>query len=611
MLFVADASARVLGPMKVSTNGRDIDLGAPRQRAVFAVLAAHTNQVVSRDELIDAVWGADPPPTAINSIYTYIARLRNLIEPARLHRAPSNLLVSDASGYTLLLPPDRIDKQQFVSHLDNARRLHASSALHSAVGELEAALALWQGQPYGGAVGHFVEVERTHLAELRRAAIEQRAEILLELGRHDDAAGELFRLARDNPLRERLAYLLMQCYLGQGRQADALTHYHELRTALADQLGIEPGADVQRLYRLILRRDPAQPPEDARPLARQAVELRPAAVPAQLGRDVPDFTGRTAELGLLHDQVNDAAHASGSAVVVITGGPGVGKSALAVRFAHERARHCPDGQLHIDLRGFAASGEPTPHTTALGQLITALGGSAHAPDSLDRRAGLYRSLVAGRRMIILLDNAASVDQVRPLIPGASSCVVIITSRSSMAGLTARDGARRVTLDAMPENDAIRLFYRVSRRIVATGSYPAVRRLVLECGRLPLAVRIMAERINAAPSPERAIAAFDERFPLDYFDVPGDEQTSLRSVFEWSYRRLPDDVAGMFHALGRHGGPVLTIADAAALAGTEPPVTRRLLDALIDASLVQEPAPDRFQMNPLMFAYARQLHAVGR
>ena len=528
MLIDARAQARLLGPVTASSGERNIDLGPPRQRALFATLAAHSNQVVNREELVDAVWGVDAPATAMNSVYTYVARLRQLLEPTRRRRTPSDLLVSDGSGYMLQLPPDQVDKQRFEALLNNARQLYSASAVHSAVGELEAGLALWQGTAYGGAVGPFAEVERTRLTELRLAAMEDRAEMLLELGRHANVVSELFGLVRRNPLRERLRYLLMLCYVGLGRQADALAEYNDLRSALSDELGVEPGDQLQRFYEKILRRRqaPRVPPAPARQ-APPAINTHGAGrtvALAQLARDVPGFTGRAVELRQLHDLVTTAENLGESAVILLTGGPGVGKTALAVRFAHALSRHYPDGQLHVDLRGFGEGTKPMAPTESLGHLLAALGGSSPTPDDLDRQSAFYRSVVSGQRLLILLDNAGSVEQVRPLLPGAASCVVIVTSRNRLPGLTVRDGARQVTLDGMPEDDAISLLGRVIGRPFSDREYRTARTLVAACGRLPLALRIAGARIVSAPSPDRAIADLAECDLLDRLDVPGDEQS---------------------------------------------------------------------------------------
>jgi DNA-binding SARP family transcriptional activator len=604
---IASIQARLLGTVVVSNDGNDVDLGPPRQRALFATLAAHTSQVVNREELVDAVWGIDAPATAMNSVYTYVARLRNRLEPTRPQRAPSDLLVSDGSGYMLQLPPDKVDKMRFEGHLKAARHLRRVNELHSAVDELSVGLALWHGTPYGGAVGPFVEAERTHLTELRLNAQEDRGEMLIELGRHSEILGELFGLVRQHPLRERLRYLLMLCYARLGRRADALTEFHDLRTTLADELGVEPGEHIQRFHEQILRPDQSRRPESEQP-AFGPVEVGVvgrAVAPAQLSHDTPGFTGRAAELRQMHDLVAAGESAGESVIILVNGGPGIGKTAMAVRFAHELSSRFPDGQLQVNLRGFTDA-QPMAPTEALGHLLAALGARSRIPTGLDRQCAFYRSMVARRRMLVLLDDARSVEQTRPLLPGAASCVVIVTSRSGLAGLTVRDGARRLTLDVLPNDDAVTLLSTAIGRPFQVREHPAVQKLVAACCGLPLALRIAASRINTAPSPDRAVTEFTECDLFDRLYVQGDEQSSLRTVFEWSYRALSHDAAQMFRAIGRHGRPDVMLGAAAALVDASPGGARRLLDELVDAHLVQELSPDRFCMNNLLFAYARQL-----
>lgn len=601
------ANARLLGPVTAYGDHQEIDLGPPRQRAVFAALAAHANQVVSREELVDAVWGTDAPATAMNSVYTYVARLRNRLEPARSQRARSGLLVSDGSGYMLRLPPGQVDKQRFEAHLSLARQQHRTNAAHRAIGELEAGLALWQGTAYGGAVGPFVEADRTRLTELRLAAMEDRAEMLLELERHSDVMGELFGLVRQHPRRERLRYLLMLCYVRLGRQTDALNEYHDLRTTLADELGIEPGEALQRFYTQILRRGPADWPLAARARARDPHPDRGGL--AQLARDVPSFIGRTAELARLDELATAAGRAHESGVFLLAGGPAMGKSALAVRFAHTVAPRFPDGQLHIDLRGFDRSGRPMAAVEALGHLLAALGEPEQPVVDLERMRARYRGLTAGRKLLILLDNAASADQVRPLLPATPRCVVLVTSRNGLAGLTVRDDARRITVDALDEDDAVSLFVRLVRQPLDPANLPAVRLLARRAGCVPLALRAAAARVSAAASPADALARLTASQLLDPLDVPGDDDASVRTVFDWSYRALTDATAAMFRALGRGPEPAFTLSAAAALAGCDPCRARRQLDALADAHLVTEPVPDLFRLNPLVLAYARRLTMV--
>ncbi|WP_327000812.1 ATP-binding protein [Dactylosporangium sp. NBC_01737] len=322
------------------------------------------------------------------------------------------------------------------------------------------------------------------------------------------------------------------------------------------------------------------------------------------------FTGRTAELRKLNDLVTAAQTTGESGVIVLSGGPGVGKSALAVHLGHTLARRFPDGQLHLDLHGFAHAARPMSPAAALRHLLAALGAARTGSDDAEQQSALYRSLTARRRLFILLDNARSVEQVRPLLPGGSSSVIVVTSRYSLAGLAVRDGARRVTLDVMQEEEAISLFSRIVGQPFTAREYPVVRNVVAACARLPLALRIAAARINSAPSPKVAMAEFTECNLFGNLDVPGDEETSLRSVFDWSYRALPADAAQLFRALGTGAGAELTLQDAAELIEAGPRLVRHAMNTLVDANLVHEPLPDHFRMNTLVFAYARQLDSVG-
>ncbi|MGQ0838799.1 AfsR/SARP family transcriptional regulator [Actinokineospora sp.] len=597
--------ATLLGPVQASRGGQIIDLGPPRLRTVFAVLATNTNRVVSREELVDAVWGVDAPATAINSVYTYVARLRGKLEPTRPLRAQGELLASDGVGYMLRLSAGDVDKDCFETHLRRARQCRGTNAAITASSELEFALNLWRGTAYGGAVGPFVEAERTRLTELRLTATEDRAELAYELGRLTDLVGELSGLVSAHPLRERLRYLLMLCYAQLGRRAEALRLYHDVRAHLLQEQGIEPGEQLQTLYEDLLRIRARQATVPAQPAPRPDPPAAGRIVLAQLARDVPDFTGRAGELRELRELTSTVGNGNAGGVILLSGAPGVGKTAVAVHCAHRLADRFPDGQLHIDLRG--ANG-PLAATEVLRHLLATLGTPGPLPDDPEQLCTQYRSMVAGLRLLILLDNAESVHQVRPLLPGASSCLVIVTSRNRLAGLTVRDGARRFVLDAMDEDDAVELFTRVAGRSVATWGQPDVAKLVECCGRLPLAVRVAATRVALAPSPERALALLGncEEELLDRLEVPGDEHSSVSAVFGWSYRALSEDAARMFRAIGRHSGPDFTLAMAAGLAGVDLARCRRMIDALLDANLLQEPVHDHFRLNALIFAYARRL-----
>lgn len=606
--MLASPTVALLGPVLALRDGRPLELGSPTQRTIFAVLAARANRTVSRDELVDAIWGDDAPASALNSVYTYIARLRNSLEPDRARGTRSETLVSDTFGYMLRVAPDGVDVQQFATALATARRLRAENAVRDAVRELEAGLALWRGTPYGGAVGPFAQAERARLSEVRVLALEDGAEMMLELGRPAALAGELAALVHDHPLRERLRYVLMRCYVELGRHADAIREYHNLRGRLIEEEGIEPGSHLQQLYEKVLRGERS----GTRPLRRKtavpsAGRGEPSRTVAQLMRDVPGFTGRTAELEQLHTFVTAAEEAGEPALLLITGGPGAGKTALATRFAHSIAHQYSDGQLHVDLH--AHSDRPGHKTidAALGHLAATLGEPARF-ERVDARAS-YRSLLADRRLLILLDNVACAEQVRALLPGTPSCLVIVTSRNGLPGLIARDGARRLVLDGMGEEAAVELFGRIAGEPFVARHRRAVTKLVAACDGLPLALRIAATRIKVAPSPDEALASFDGRNAVDFLQLSGDSEASLNTVIGWSYAALPPKAAQMFLALGRQHDRLLTLPRAAALSGMDAQGCRRALHALADASLVREVAPGRFRLDGLVLAYAQRLAAA--
>jgi DNA-binding SARP family transcriptional activator len=602
----------LLGSVRASGDGGDVDLGSPRQKALFAVLAARARQVVSREELIDAVWGANHPVTVESSVYTYVARLRRRLEPRRPSRAPSDLLVHVGPGYSLQLDPCQVDVHVFEDQLERARQLGGSSAVR----ELDAALALWNGTAFGGAVGPFAEAERTRLAELQFTAMEERIAILLELGRHAEVVGELTELVRRYPLRERLRYLRMVAFFRSGRRVDALADFRDVRALLIRELGIEPSDDLQRCHQQILRNDPALLATSAEPEPGEPPIEIGAAAPAQLPRVVPPFTGRRTELEQLHALVAEAEAQHEAAIVLINGAPGVGKTALAVRFAHELAHRFGDGQLFLNLNGFSESGRPTPPVEALNHLVSALGG-APVPDDpgsvdLERQAGRYRTMVSSKRLLIVLDNAESAAQIRPLLPGGRSCVVLVTSRNRLSGLAARDGAQRMTLRGMPRDDGMTLMRRIIGPSVGPTDAAGLAEAVRACCGLPVALRIAAERIVTSAGLACADSIqelVDGQNLLDRLDADGDSSSSIRSLFSWSYRALPMEAARMFRILGLHGGAEISLAAAAAMLDASANCARQSLYALVCAHLLEEAGPDRYRCHELMHAYASELAAA--
>ncbi len=588
----------LLGALAASVDGKELTLGPPRQRAVLAVLALRANHVVPRSELIDAVWGDEPPASADNGIHTYVAGLRRLFEPGRASRAPSQVLLSTDAGYLLKLPSDSSDVGMFRAHLDDAGRLRGNP--EEAVSAFDAALGLWRGVALEGVPGPFAAVERARLAELRLTAVEQRAALMLSVGREAEVAGELTTLVSAHPLRERLHGLLMSALYRGGRQAEALAVYTDLRRLLIEELGIEPGPELRQLHeQLLIGRHEPQP----EPVA-------PVLVPVQLPHEVRDFTGREKELQRLAEAV---PHDHSPVLVAITGTGGVGKTALAVRFAHQVASRFPDGQLHVDLRGFDASSPPVQPGAALHQLLQSLGVPAERiPDDLPAKSALYRSVLAGKRVLVLLDNARLADQVRPLLPGRSSSMVLVTSRNHLGGLVARDGAHSVTLSTLTRDEALALLTSAvgSDRVAAEPE--AAAKLVELCGHLPLAVRIAAERVVTRPHLTLADLASDladEHDRLNVLATGDDEDTAVRAAFSWSYLALKPDAARMFRLIGLHPGAEISLAASAALAGVPWSRARVLLDVLAGGHMLEEVARGRFRQHDLLRLYATELSAT--
>jgi DNA-binding SARP family transcriptional activator/tetratricopeptide (TPR) repeat protein len=598
----------VLGLVRAWVGTREVALGSPLQRAVFAVLASRSGRTVSRGELIDAMWGADAPPSAENGVHTYVKGLRQVLEPTRPSRAPSQILRSTSAGYVLKLEPDGLDATVFDQCLSQARHLRAAGDLPGMVRSSDTALALWQGTPLPGIPGPFAEIERARLSELHLSAIEERAEALLDLGRQGEVAAELPTVINEHPFRERLCALLMTALYRGGRPADALAVFHDARQRLADELGIEPSRDLQRLHRQVLSADPALDP----PPAAGAAQERPSRVlrPAELPHDVAGFTNRIAELARLRDLLAADDHSTERGLVIsaIDGPAGVGKTAVAVHVAHQVSGSFPDGQLYLDLRGFDPREPALPPDEALGHLLRTFQiDPRQIPRDLTGRVGMYRSVLSGKRTLIILDNAATADQVRPLLPGSASCAVIVTSRNRLGSLVARDGASRVTLNALAPPEAVGVLARIVGPDRIAAEPAAAADLALQCGYLPLALRIAAERVAARPHLSLAELAGRLAVEHDRLDLLAtDEETAaVRAVLSWSYRALPPPAAHMFRLLALHPGFGISDGAAAALAATGTAEARKLMEILADAHLIAETGTDRHKFHDLVRIYARE------
>ncbi|MEU8231454.1 BTAD domain-containing putative transcriptional regulator [Actinoplanes sp. NPDC048967] len=591
----------VLGAVEARVGGRPVELGHARQRSVLGVLLVEAGRPVTVDQLIDRVWGADAPQRATGALYSYLSRLRRAVADAA-----EVTIERRAGGYVLTVDPQAVDLHLFRRLVTQAR---AAESDRSATELIEQALGLWRGEPFAGLDTPWLNAMRRLLLGERFAAELDRNDVLLRLGRHGELLPALAAAVAEHPLDERLAEQSMLALYRCGRQAAADEQYRLIRRRLADELGSDPGAGLRRLHERILAADPtlAAPVADTPAAAVQVTA--PATVPAQLPADVRAFTGRTGELAaldrLLAPPEGDEPPLT---VALLSGTAGVGKSALAVRWAHRVREAFPDGQLYVNLRGYDAD-QPVAVADALAGFLTALGvRGPEMPLGTDERAGRYRSELTGRRMLVLLDNASSVEQIRPLLPGTGSCLVLITSRDSLPGMVAVHGAERVNLDLLPLADAVGLLRRlIGARVDREPSVAAD--LAAACARLPLALRIAAE-LAAARSDvtlaELVAELGDHQLRLDLLDAGGDPRAAVRAVFSWSYQNLPADAARVFRLLGLHPGDTVHVAAVAALTGTDQGEARRLLGVLVRASLVYIGRGGRYGMHDLLRAYAAEL-----
>ncbi|GIJ64096.1 AfsR/SARP family transcriptional regulator [Virgisporangium aurantiacum] len=585
---------RILGPLQVSVDAGPVALSGRRSRTLLAVLLTHPGQVVAVDHLIDAVWDGRPPATAIRQVQNEISVLRRLLGDGAGGTGRTTI-VADGRGYRAELRPGELDSEVFADGVARAQSLVADSQITEAAAELRAALRLWRGPALMGLGGRVVEAAAARLDEQRLTAMEQQFDLELRLGRHDDVVGDLTELVAANPLRERLVGQLMLALYRAGRQADALEVYHLLRVRLADELALDPGPPLQRQFVGILNSDPAAGaprPEPTHP------------TPRQLPADVAGFTGRGEHLKQLDELLRDDGDRETAVVIsAIAGTAGVGKTALAVRWGHRVSDRFPDGQLYVDLRGHAR-GEPVRSIDALTQFLRSLGEPAgEIPAEESAAAARYRSLLAERRVLVLLDNAADAAQVRPLLPASPGCLVLITSRHRLSDLVARDGARRLSLDVLGADEAQLLLVRILGGERVAAEPDAAAELARLCSYLPLALRIAAATLLDHP-----VGQIDDlvgelrRDPLSILETDG-EHSGVRAAFELSYRALTADARRMFRLAGMVPGPDVTAEAAAALTGTTVPMAGRLLERLAGAHLVTEHRSGRYTSHDLLRQYA--------
>jgi DNA-binding SARP family transcriptional activator len=578
----------VLGPVRAWRGEELLATGSPQQRALLAALLLREGRTATASELIDALWGDDPPPRALAAVRTYASRLRKILSPG--------VLVSESGGYALRLPGARaLDLASAQGLAAEAEKAKSSGDLCRARYALNEALALWDGEPLASVPGPYAETQRTRLEEWRLQLLESRLDMDLEQGCHAEAVSELTALTAAHPLRERLRELLMLALYRSGRQAEALAVYADTRRLLADELGVDPRAGLKELQKRILQADPTLAEPSAPAPEPAAAPVRPAQLPAT----VPDFTGRAAFVAEL-SEVLASAEGRVMAVSALAGIGGVGKTTLAVHVAHQARSAFPDGQLYVDLQG--AGPRAAEPETVLGSFLRALGTADSAiPDSLQERAALYRSVLDGRRVLVLLDNAKDAAQVRPLLPGTEGCAALVTSRVRMVDLA---GSHLVDLDVMSPDEALSLFTKIVGEERVASEREAALDVVAACGFLPLAIRIAASRLAARRTWTVSVLAAklaDERRRLDELQA-GD--LAVKATFELGYGQLEPAQARAFRLLGLADGPDISLAAAAAVLDLPPEETEDLLESLVDTSLLESAAPGRYRYHDLVRLYAR-------
>ncbi|WP_327000847.1 tetratricopeptide repeat protein [Dactylosporangium sp. NBC_01737] len=589
---------RLLGTLEADIAGRPVELGHARQQSVLAVLLADVNTVVPVGQLLERIWGDRPPQRARETLYSYLSRLRRALSvtgEAGLHRR--------SGGYVLAVDPSAVDVVRFHRLAMTARTADDDDALAL----FDEALALWRGEAFAGLDTPWLGALRDQLGQHRFAVELDRNDVALRRGRHAEVLPGLSAHARAYPLDERLAGQLMLALYRSGRQADALAHYEQARRVLVEELGADPGPALRELHQRILTEEAVLPaPATAAP----EPEAAAPPVPRQLPAPPRLFVGRSRALARLTEVLGQRPGTEHTVpIATIAGTGGIGKTWLALRWAHDNLHRFPDGQLYLNLHGFSQSGRRQSPATAIRSLLEALAPAPSAiPSDLSAQTALYRSLVAGKRMLIVLDNAYDADHVRPLLPGSAGCAVVVTSRNQLPGLVATEGAQPLVLQVLTAAEASDLLARRLRSQPVAADRPSVDRIVAACAGLPLALSIVAAR--AATNPAVPLAALaddlaDNRGNLDGF-AGGDPSADLRAVFSWSYRALDADAARVFRLLGLHPGPTVTAPAVASLAGLAGGRARSLLEDLVRANVATMLTPGRYGLHDLLRTYATEL-----
>ncbi|MCH6168702.1 AfsR/SARP family transcriptional regulator [Pseudonocardia alaniniphila] len=578
----------LLGQVRAWRGDVEVDLGSRQQRAVLAVLLLREGQPLPVDEAARELWGDDVPRGAASTIRTYVYRLRRI-----LGGGGPGLITSSGGGYVLAVDPLAVDVGLFRHHIHKAREALRSGDTSSAAAGLRAGLALWQGTPLSGAVGPGSTAHRVRLEQMRAAAVVDELAVSIELGCHVEAVSELTALVSRHPLRERLWELLILALYRSGQRAEALAAYRDIRRLLRDELGLEPGAGLRELHARILA-------DDGSPTA-PITEPVVTPTPAQLPADTADFVGRSPEITWITDRL---LCPDGPALVGITGFTGMGKTALATHVARSVRHHFRDGQLFATLS--TPGGPPVDPGEILAGFLAAFGiGRDRLPAAVGERSALWRTLLTERRILVVLDDADSSEQVLPLLPAAPSSAVIVTSWRRLIDLP---GLRSVAVGPLADEDALTLMGRLAGHERLRAEPCAAEGIVAECSAQPLAVRISAARLLARP--RETVHEVHRQIREDFASpvVLDEDRRAASTRFEWAMSRLAPELAAACRRIALCDHDLLDVPAVAPLLGVEGTEARRILEALVGVHLLEAVGGGRYRFLTLVRAEVRR-HAL--